>query len=172
MTEETAAMLRETVFMCPSRCVAAESIVAVRLPPGIHSLMSYLDRWDLPLIWRLETMLPVEINRLKWREPISSSIKLIICWNELTICVSCVLWASVTVTVTDVTERERVGMDGEAVDLLSSFRRAWLQIVNSCGETIDNYTVMRRIKPAPLTSSPPARPVDDPAAMEESNMVT
>ena len=34
MTEETAAMLSDTVFMCPSRCVAAEATVAVRLPPG------------------------------------------------------------------------------------------------------------------------------------------
>ena len=34
MTEETAAVLSDTVFMCPSRCVAAEATVAEKLPPG------------------------------------------------------------------------------------------------------------------------------------------
>ena len=37
---------------------------------------------------------------------------------------------------------------------------------------VNNVTFKRRIKPAPPTASPPARPEDEPAAIEERSTIT
>ena len=173
MTEETAAMLSDTVFMCPSRCVAAESTVAVRLPPGIHREKPYLftllkHTTDLKF-WNHG------VTKNKHTEPEGIDFFINQSDNQFkgvqTLCQLCLLSLS---------ECHCYWCDGEGecwdgwrdCGLLQLFQESLNMKYKKDNKIANTVTFRRRMKPAPSAASPPARPEDEPATIEESSLVT